>query len=175
VGLAVQQLLRCAPVDDRPPQTPESVGEKLPILSGEIRSDVATCNPKLNVRGSIREVRRRDIDLPHDVMETLERVRIVLRRNLSRLHRCEVGQHGDLEAVSHEDTWFDSRFQNSHRAVDLREPLNDFKFSLCAHRRREHSIANRRDPGDDIAWHQAHDKPVGVAENDRVIDGQAEP
>jgi hypothetical protein len=174
VGLAVQQLLRCAPVDDRPPQTPEPVGEKLPILSCEIRSDVATCNPKLNVRGSIREVRRRDIDVPQDAMQTLERVRIVLRRDLSRLHRFEVGQHGDLEAVSHEDAWLDSRFQNSHRAVGFREPLNDFKFSLCAHRRRENSIANWRDPGDDIAWHQADDKPVGVAQNDRVIDGQAE-
>src|SRR5439155_17285601 len=73
VGLAVQQLLGCAPVDDRPPQTPEPVGEKLPILSCEIRRDVATCNPTLNVRGSIREVRSRDIDLPHDVMQTLER------------------------------------------------------------------------------------------------------
>jgi hypothetical protein len=174
VGLAVQQLLRCAPVDDRPPQTPEPVGEKPPILSCEIRSDVATCNPKLNVCGSIREVRRRDVDLPHDVMQTLERVRIVPRGNLSRLHMFEVGQHGDLEAVSHEDAWLDSRFQSSHRAVGLRKPLNDFKFSRCAHRRRENSIANWRDPGDDIAWHQADDKPVGVAKNDRVIDGQAE-
>ena len=174
VGLAVQQLLRCAPVDDRPPQTPEPVGEKLSILSCEIRSDVATCNPKLNVRGSIREVRCRDIDLPHDVMQTLERMRIVLRRNLSRLDRFEVRQHGDLEAVSHEDAWLDSRFRNSHRGVGLGEPLNDFKFSLCAHRRREHSIANWRDPGDGIAWQQADDKPVGVAKNDCVIDGQAQ-
>lgn len=174
VGLAVQQLLRCAPVDDRPPQTPERVGEKLPILSCEIRSDVATCNPMLNVRDSIREVRCRDIDLPHDVMKTLERVRVVLWRNLSRLHKFEVGPHGDFKAVSHEDAWLDSRFQNSDRGGGLPEPLNDFYFSLCAYRRREDSIANWCDPGDDIAWRQADDKSVGVAKDDGVIDGQAE-
>jgi len=31
-----------------------------------------------------------------------------------------------------------------------------------------------RDPRNDIAWRQADDKPVGVAENDRVIDRQVE-
>lgn len=46
------------------------------------------------------------------------------------LHRFEVGPHGDFEAVSHDDSWLDSRFQNSHRPVGLREPLNDFNFSL---------------------------------------------
>jgi hypothetical protein len=57
VGLAVQQLLRCAPVDDRPPQVLEPVGKKLTILVREIRSDIATCNPMLHVRDSISEVR----------------------------------------------------------------------------------------------------------------------
>src|SRR5207248_845997 len=107
-------------------------------------------------------------------MKTLERMRVVLRRNLSRPHRFEVGPHGDFEAVSYEDAWPDSRFQNSHRAAVLRQPLNDFDFSLYAHRRREDPIANWRDPGDGIAWQQADDKPVGVAKNDCVIDGQAQ-
>jgi hypothetical protein len=174
VGLAVQQLLGGAPVDDRPLQTPERVDEKLPILVCEIRSDVGTCNPTLNVCGSIREVRCLDIDLAHGVVKTLERVRVVVRRKLSRLDRLVVGQHGDVEAVSHEDAWLDSRFQHSDGAVGLREPSNDFKFSLCAHRCREDSIANWRDPGDDIAWRQADDKSVGVAQDDCVIDSQAE-
>jgi hypothetical protein len=31
-----------------------------------------------------------------------------------------------------------------------------------------------RDPGDDVTWRQPDDKPVGVVENDRVIDRQAD-
>ena len=46
--------------------------------------------------------------------------------------------------------------------------------TIFINRRREDSIANWGDPGDDIARHQADDKPVGVAKNDRVIDDQAE-
>ncbi len=71
--LAVQQLLGGAPVDDRPPQVPQRVGEKLPVRVGELRSDVAARNPMLSIRDSIHEVRRRDIDLPHAGMQALER------------------------------------------------------------------------------------------------------
>jgi hypothetical protein len=107
-------------------------------------------------------------------METLERVRVVLRQNTLRLHRFEVGKDRDLEAIPYEDSRLDSRFQNSDRPADLAEPANDINFSLRTHRRREHSIGDRRDPGNDIAWRQADDKSVGVAENDRVIGGQTE-
>ena len=50
-----------------------------------------------------------------------------------------------------------------------REPLDEFDFSLCAREMR-----HRRDSSDDVARHQADDEPVGVAENDRVIDRQVE-
>jgi hypothetical protein len=107
-------------------------------------------------------------------MKTFERVRVVVRRKLSRLDRFVVGPHGDREAVSHKDAWLDSRFQYSDRAVGFREPLHDFNFSLCAPLRRENSIRNWRDPGDDIARRKADDNSVGVAQDGRVIDGQAE-
>ena len=51
-----------------------------------------------------------------------------------------------------------------------REPLHEFDFSLCA----RVNVRHGRDSGDDVAWRQADDEPVGVAENDRVVDRQVE-
>jgi len=64
----------------------------------------------LDIRDSLSEMGRRDIDLPHHPMQTLKRQCIVLRRNLPRLLRLKVGQQRDLESVSHKDTRLDSRF-----------------------------------------------------------------
>ena len=102
-------------------------------------------------------------------MKTLERLRVVGRRKQSRLHRLEVGPHGDLEAVTHEDAWLDSRLERGNRAVRLREPFHEFDFSLCAG-----EMCHGRDSGDDVAWRQADDESVGVVENDRVVDLQVE-
>ena len=113
VRLAVQQLLGGAAVADRPPQASQRVGEKLPVRVGELRSEVAARNELLRLRDSIREVRRRDIDLPHAGMQALERVRVVGWRELSRRHRFVVGPHVDREAVTHVDARLDSRLKST--------------------------------------------------------------
>ena len=77
VRLAVQQLLGGAAVADRSSQASQRVAEKLPVRVGERRSEVAARNELLSLRDSIREVRRRDIELPHAGMQPLERIRVV--------------------------------------------------------------------------------------------------
>src|SRR6266540_2815604 len=76
VRLAVQQLLGASPVANRPPQASQRVAEKLPIRLSERRSLVAAPNKPLSLRDSIREVRRRDVDLPHAGMQPLKRTRV---------------------------------------------------------------------------------------------------
>ena len=132
VRLAVQQLLGGAPVADRPPQTSQRVAEKLPVRVSERRSVVAARNELLRLRDSIREVRRREIDLPHAGMQPLERVRVVGWRDLSRWHRFVVGPQRDHEAVTHVDARLHSRLKRSHRALGFREPLGKLDFELCA-------------------------------------------
>ena len=64
---------------------------------------------------------------------------------------------------------FDAWVESSNRAVCLlREASGELDFS------RGTEPTHRRDSGDDVAWQQAGDKPVGAVENDFVIDGQAE-
>ena len=130
VRLAVQQLLGGAAVADRSPQASQRVAEKLPVRVGELRSVVAARNESLRLRDSIREVRRREIDLPHAGMQALERVRVVGRRDLSRRHRFVVGPHVHDEAVTHVDAWLDSRLKRSHRALGFREPLGKLDLEL---------------------------------------------
>ena len=77
VRLAVQQLLGGAAVADRSSQASQRVAEKLPVRVGERRSAVAARNELLRLRDSIREVRRRDIELPHAGMQPLERIGVV--------------------------------------------------------------------------------------------------
>ena len=79
VRLAVQQLLGGAAVGDRSPQASQRVAEQLPVRVRERRSEVAARNELLRLRNSIREVRRRDIDLPHTGMQPRERIRVVGR------------------------------------------------------------------------------------------------
>jgi hypothetical protein len=73
---------------------------------------------------------------------------------------------------SREDTWLDPGVEPGNRATCLRQPFHEFNFSLCAHVMAR-VMRDGRDPDDDVAWRQADDKPVGVVENDRVIDCQA--
>ena len=51
--------------------------EKLPVRVGERRSVVAARNELLGLRDSIREMRRRGIELPHAGMQPLERICVV--------------------------------------------------------------------------------------------------
>src|SRR5436309_798219 len=72
--LTVQQLFVGAAVNDRAPQASQRVAEKLPVRVGERRSMGAVVNQPLRLRDSIREVRRRHIDLAHAGMQPLERL-----------------------------------------------------------------------------------------------------
>jgi hypothetical protein len=83
------------------------------------------------------------------------------------------------------DVWLDSRVESSNWAVVLCEPFRNFNFRrqprlirLPAEPARPGSKRCqglwRRDPRNDIAWHQADDKAVGVVENDRGVDRQVE-
>jgi hypothetical protein len=85
----------------------------------------------------------------------------------------------------HKDPWLDSRVESSNRAVVLREPFRNFNFRrqprlirLPAEPARpgSHGCQSlwRRNPRNDIAWHQADDKAVGVVENDRGVHRQVE-
>ena len=77
VRLAVQQLLDGPAVVDSSPQASERVAEELPVRVRERRSAVAARNQSLSVRDSIREARRRHIELPHAGMQPLERIGVV--------------------------------------------------------------------------------------------------
>lgn len=113
----MQQLLRGTSTDHRLPQAVERVDEELAILGSEVGRGVTTCNPLFNVCDPIREVRCLDIDLPHDTVEPVERVRVVLVGKCSHRRRRVVGQQLDLEAVSHDDSGLDSRLECRKRRV----------------------------------------------------------
>ena len=88
--LAVQQLLGCSPADDRTPQASQRVAEKLPSRLIKRWCVRAVADQPLRFRNSIREVRRRQIDLAHAGMVPLECLRIVGWRDVSRRHRLVV-------------------------------------------------------------------------------------
>src|SRR5260370_314957 len=78
VRLTVQQLLSGAAVADHPSQAPQRVAEEVPVRIGECRSAVAARDELLSLLDSVREVRRRDIELGHAGMQTLKRTGVVL-------------------------------------------------------------------------------------------------
>src|SRR6266571_9148705 len=74
VRLAVQYLLGAAALADHSSQISQRVTEELPVGVGQRRSVVAACHELLGLLDSIREVRRRDIELAHAGMQPLERI-----------------------------------------------------------------------------------------------------
>ena len=168
VRLAVQQLLGGAPGVDRPPQASQRVTEKLTVGVSKRRRVVAAPNQPLSLGDSVREVRGRDIDLPHAGMQPPERVRVLGWRDLLDRHSFVVGPHVDYEAVTHVDAWLDSRFKRSHRGIGFGEPPSDLDFELCAR-----VVRRGRDPGNDVTRHQAQREPVRIVKNDRVIGPQS--
>ncbi len=74
--LAVQQLLGCSPIDDRAPQIPQRVAKKLSSRVIELRCLGAVADQPLRFRYSIREVRRRQVDLADAGMVPLKCLRI---------------------------------------------------------------------------------------------------
>jgi hypothetical protein len=148
VRLTVQQLLGCASLTDGKPQRSQRVTQKLPVRIPEVRSVGTVANQPLRLRDAIREVRRREIDLPHASVQPLESLRIVGWRDIWRRHRFEVGPHVDYEAVTQVDAWLDSRFKRNHRAIGFSEPPSDLDFELCAR-----LMFHGRDPGNDVTRH----------------------
>ena len=81
--LAVQQLLGRAAVADRVSQVSEGARQELSVLVGERRRAVSARNEPLGLRDSIREVRRRDVEPSHALMQPLEGMRVVGWRDVS--------------------------------------------------------------------------------------------
>ena len=75
--LAVQQLLGRAAVDDRVSHVSEGADQKLSVFVGERGCVVSARDELLGLRDSIREVRRRDVEPSHAVMQPLEGIRVV--------------------------------------------------------------------------------------------------
>ncbi len=127
---------------------------------------VAARNELLSLRDPVREVRRRDIELPHAGMEPLERIGVAGWGDLSRRHRFVVGPQRDHEAVTLVDAGLHSRLKSSHRALGSGEPLSKVDFELC------HLMRYMCDPGKDVTGQQAQSELVRVVKNDRVVDCQ---
>jgi hypothetical protein len=132
VWLAVQQLLGGPPLTYGPPQLSQCVAQKFPIRIPEFRSTGAVINQPLRLRDSIRDVRRREIDLPHASVQLLERVCILGRRNLARRHRLIIRPQGDYKPVTHIDARLHPRLKRSHGATGFGEPPSDLNFELGA-------------------------------------------
>ena len=129
----------------------------------------AVVNQPLRLRDSIREVRRRHIDLPHAGMQPLERLRVLGRRDLSRRYRLVVGPQRDREGVTRIDARLHPRLKLSDRAIGFGEPPSDLDFErgTCLMR-------YRRDPSKSVTRQQAYGEPVRVVKNNGVIDPQVQ-
>jgi hypothetical protein len=167
VWLAVEQLLGVAPFDDRSSQASQRVAEQLTVCVREIGSVVVAPDQPLRFRDSICEVRRRNVDLPHAGMESLERVRVLGGSDLSRRYGFVVGPERDYEAVTHVDLRLDARVERGDWALGFREPPSKLNFERCARLMRY-----GRDSGNDVTRQQAQNEPVRVVKNDRVIGRQ---
>ena len=77
VRLAVQQLLGGAAAADHSSQASQRAAEQFPVRVGERRSAVAARHELLSLLDSIREARRRDIQLAHARMQPLKRTGVV--------------------------------------------------------------------------------------------------
>ena len=76
VWLAVQQLLGGAAVIDCSPQAAQRGAQKFLVRVGKRGSIVGTRDELLRLRDPIREMRRRDIQVPQAGMKPLKRIRI---------------------------------------------------------------------------------------------------
>jgi hypothetical protein len=99
-------------------------------------------------------------------MQLLERVRVLRGRDLPRRHRFVVGPECDREAVTHIDARLHARLKGSHRAPGSCESLGKLDFELGR------LTASMRDPGNDVARHQAQSEVAPGVENDCIIDSQ---
>ena len=167
--LTVQQLLVGATVVDRAPQASQRVGEKMPVRVSELRGPGAVANQRLRLRDTIREVRRRHIDLPHAGMQPLERLRILRWSDVSRRHGLVVAPQRDREAVTHVDARLHPRLELGHWAIGFGEPPSDLDFELGAC-----PVRYARDASKNVTGQQAHSEPVRVVKDNRVIDPQVE-
>ena len=169
VRFAMQELLGGATLTDRPPQLSQRVAQKLSICIPELRSVGAVANQPLRLRDSIREVRRREFDLPHASVQPLERLRILGRRDISRRYGLVVGPERDDEAVTHVAARLHPRIECSHRAIGFGKPPSDLDFELSARLMR-----HMRDPNKNVTRQQAHSETVRFVKHDRVIGPQVE-
>jgi hypothetical protein len=166
--LAVQKLLGCSPIDDRAPQAPQRLAEKLPSPVIKVRCLGAVVDQPLGFRNAISEVRRRQIGPSHAGVVPLKRLRKLGWRDPLRRHRLVVGPQRDREAFTHVDSRLNPRLKLFHRAARFGEPPThlDFELSACLMRQ-------RRYPGENVTRSQAHRDAVRVVDDDSIINSKA--
>ena len=98
--LAVQQLLGRAAVADRLSQVSEGACQELSVRVGERRREVSARNEPLGVRDSIGEMRCRDVERSHPLVQPLEGIRVVGWRDVLQCPGRVVGPERHCEAVT---------------------------------------------------------------------------
>jgi len=128
MGLAVQQLLVGAAIDDRGRQASQRVTEKLSVSVTKFRGVGRVANQPLRLRDSISEVWRSQLSLPHPGMQPLQRLGVLWRRDLPRRHRVVVGPQRHHEAVLEVGEGLHPRVELGHRATGIGESPSHLNF-----------------------------------------------
>ena len=115
---------------------------------------------------SIREVRRKDIEVAHAGMQPLERSGVVSGCDLMGCRSFVVGPQRDRETITLVDAWLHSRLKSGRRAPGSGQPLSKSDFELCD------LMLHVGHPGKHVTRQQTQSEPVRVLKNDRVVDCQ---
>jgi hypothetical protein len=170
VRLAVQQLLGRTSVDDRAPHRPQGRAEQLAIGAGNLRVAGGVIDEELRLVDAIHEVWQPiagHIRLPHASVQSLQRDRVLVRRDVARWHRFVVGPQCDREDVLLVDARLDPRIEHRQRGARLGETPSDLDFELGAVLPRA-----RRDASEYVTRPKVHREPVRIVQHHLVIDGQ---
>jgi hypothetical protein len=165
--LAVQQLIAGIPLVHRVSYAIECGAEEFAVGTGKLWSLRWVVNLRCPSGHSIGDVRCRQIDLAQAGMDSEECVRIVSRRDSS--HLLVVGPERESEALTHVNAGLRARLKHTNRALGFGETASNVCFELEAV-----FPPLQCDPGEDVTRHEAHGYAVGVVNDDRVVDVEAE-
>jgi hypothetical protein len=145
----------------------ECGAEEFAVETGKLWSLHWVVNLLCPTGDSIGDVWRRQIDPAQAGMDSDECVRVVGRRDIS--HLLVVGPERESEGVTHVDSRPRARRKLTNGAVGFGETASNLRFEMEAVFPRL-----RCDPSQDIARYEAHGYAVGVVNDDRVVNLEAE-